>query len=81
MPANAPDQADEWVSTKTLAAETGIQAKTFDRWRDEWRDGKRGRGPVWFKVPGTKLVRYLRSDVEAWKRLGIEQADTTRAAS
>jgi len=53
------------MSPKVLAEVLDITTKTLERWRDaRQRDGK--TGPVWHKLPGSKLIRYSRSDVLAW---------------
>lgn len=32
-----------------------------------------GRGPRWFRTPGSRRVLYLRSDVEAWLASGYAE--------
>jgi len=55
----------ELIDTKEVSRITSIPAPTLRAWRLE------GRGPKWFKIEGT-LVRYKRSDVEAWLKTQYE---------
>lgn len=67
-PGEAPEGFEQMpmiMSPKVLAQVLDITTKTLERWRDaRLRDGR--TGPVWHKLPGSKLIRYSRADVLAW---------------
>lgn len=53
-------KTDELVKSKTLARELGVTKSALAKWR------LAGIGPPFLKL-SPKMVRYRRSDVEAWK--------------
>ncbi|MGX9348120.1 helix-turn-helix transcriptional regulator [Microbacterium sp. KNMS] len=52
------------MTPKTLAQQLETTVTTLQRWRDS------NDGPAYVKVPGTRLIRYLRPDVLAWLSTG-----------
>jgi predicted DNA-binding transcriptional regulator AlpA len=52
-PLLSPEQVYTWL---------GVSEATLRRWRDK------GVGPAYIRAPGGRVIRYRRSDVEAWLR-------------
>lgn len=50
--------SDEWMDTDDVCRITGHERNTIEGWRT------RGVGPVYYKFG--HLVRYKRSDIDAW---------------
>jgi len=60
MTANDNQAAPEFFDEKSLCAFIGISSVTATKWR------AKAKGPPFIKVG--RLVRYRRSDVDAWLR-------------
>lgn len=54
------NQADEYLDERRLCALLGISSVTATKWR------AKAKGPPFIKVG--RLVRYRRSDIDAWLR-------------
>lgn len=56
------------LTTKQVSQQYGIAEPTLRAWRH------RGQGPKSFTLGTGSMVRYLRSDVEAWLEASYTQA-------
>jgi predicted DNA-binding transcriptional regulator AlpA len=54
----------EWLGPKQVAIYTGLSIKCLEDLR------KSGRGPRYYKPAGRVLLRYRRSDIDAWMLAG-----------
>ncbi|PLS24350.1 helix-turn-helix domain-containing protein [Bifidobacterium imperatoris] len=57
----------EYMTTVEVADLLGVKPDTVRKWRQSV-----GMGPKWTRWPGSRLVRYERSEVERWKHAGKE---------
>jgi excisionase family DNA binding protein len=62
LPVEPPPKPREYLSPAQVAELLGLSVATLARWR------RLGVGPTWRRC-GDRLVRYMRSDLDAWMRV------------
>lgn len=70
-----PGSAERFLDDEEAAAILGVSPGHIRNLR------VRGGGPVFYRPPGTRIVRYLASDLHAWMRSLPATSTSERAAA